>query len=308
MSPKFTTALSKPFTSFFPNNAILIRGKALDDRGLWANGSSMRLVDVTETGKNAFNWESGSDKGCVRIRSPKNLEKFLDWAIGGAQPLFIDITTLPNHIWAPILRRSLERDIEVSVTYAEPDKYKRKPEPDDGFDLSERIQRLGGITGFGSFEDEFERDYILVALLGFEGSRFEYVVSKLEPESWQVVPLIGVPGFQPEFPSYVYFENFVTLDATKSTNNVRFSPANCPFMTVSSLEKIANDNSCPLIKIAPIGTKPHALGALLFSILSTKRVSFIYDNPIKKSKRTSGLGLVHVYDVSKFCNENEMLS
>ena len=39
-------------------------------------------------------------------------------------------------------------------------------------------------------------------------------------------------------------------------------------------------NPDKLIKIAPIGTKPHCIAAILFAIKYYKNVEVVYDNPI----------------------------
>jgi hypothetical protein len=49
--------------------------------------------------------------------------------------------------------------------------------------------------------------------------------------------------------------------------------------------------------IAPVGTKPHALGAVLFAMKRSSEVEIMYDHPKRKAKRTSGVSLVHVYAV-----------
>ena len=59
-------------------------------------------------------------------------------------------------------------------------------------------------------------------------------------------------------------------------------------------------NEAGLMKIAPIGTKPHALGAFLFPLKTSRRVEFVYDFPIRKRNRTIGTGKVFVYRISEF--------
>jgi len=46
-----------------------------------------------------------------------------------------------------------------------------------------------------------------------------------------------------------------------------------------------------------IGTKPHALGAVMFALTSPSRIELIYDNPIRKEGRTDGLDRLLVYHV-----------
>jgi hypothetical protein len=52
------------------------------------------------------------------------------------------------------------------------------------------------------------------------------------------------------------------------------------------------------LQIAPIGTKPHALGAVLFCLSRPRSVELVYDHPIRKLGRTTGASRLLVYDVS----------
>jgi hypothetical protein len=47
-----------------------------------------------------------------------------------------------------------------------------------------------------------------------------------------------------------------------------------------------------------IGTKPHALGAVLFSLMSGCPTELVYDHPIRKPGRTDGTERLLVYHVS----------
>jgi hypothetical protein len=52
------------------------------------------------------------------------------------------------------------------------------------------------------------------------------------------------------------------------------------------------------MKVAPIGTKPHAMGAVLFALASSKTVELVYDHPIRKATRTAGKARLLLYEVS----------
>jgi len=48
------------------------------------------------------------------------------------------------------------------------------------------------------------------------------------------------------------------------------------------------------------GTKPHALGAILFAIAHSDDVEIVYDNVKRKVGRTTGVARCLVYGVSDF--------
>ena len=69
------------------------------------------------------------------------------------------------------------------------------------------------------------------------------------------------------------------------------------------LDKIWKENHKPYMIVAPLGTKPHAIGAILYAIKNDDRVELIYDNPIRNVERTSGIGRILICNVTKLYNE-----
>ncbi len=139
-----------------------------------------------------------------------------------------------------------------------------------------------------------------VPLLGFEGTRLAYITENVQPPGGKTVPVVGAPGFRPEYPFYAYHGNRSALSETRAWKNVRFSIANCPFSLFYTLQDIADQYPRDLLKVAPIGTKPHALGAVLFAIVGRREVELVYDHPIRKKDRTEGASRLLVYHISAF--------
>ncbi len=54
------------------------------------------------------------------------------------------------------------------------------------------------------------------------------------------------------------------------------------------------------MKIAPIGTKPHAFGAVLNALSRPYATEIVYDNPVRARGRSEGQARVLVYGVSAF--------
>jgi len=190
------------------------------------------------------------------------------------------------------------------VVYTEPMEYSYSTAPIEGeiFDLSERIRGLEPLPGFARLHGSSD-DFILVPLLGFEGPRFAYLVQQLQPDSDNIYPIVGLPGFRHEYPFYTYWCNKTTLVSTRAYRQVRYARANCPFSLFHVASDIMHRNAEKPLRIAPIGTKPHAVGAVLFVLAnasSGQLVELVYDHPIRKAKRTSGASRVAVYYVSSF--------
>lgn len=233
----------------------------------------------------------------VALRSGESLSRF--WERFGGRSAYIDITGLGHHLWAPLLRSALERGVEVRVVYVEPVDYKQSATPTEGeiFDLSEQIAGIAPIPGFASLAEDDGGEFLLVALLGFEGPRFAHVLESVQPLGGKVVPFVGAPGFRAEYPFYTYHGNKAPLVESRAWTRVMYVTANCPFSVFRLLDVVSREYAGPL-KIAPIGTKPHALGAVLFAIAHEASVELVYDHPIKTPKRTVGSARALVYHVS----------
>src|SRR5262249_25984335 len=133
-----------------------------------------------------------------------------------------------------------------------------------------------------------------------EGARFGYVLEHVQAVPEKTVPIVGVPGFRPEYPFHAYTGNRIQLERDFIFRNVRYAKANFPFDVFGGIHRIAADFPNDLLRIAPIGTKPHGIGAILYSISRPDRVELIYDHPVRKGRRTTGEARVCVYDVGSF--------
>ena len=197
----------------------------------------------------------------VALRGQQQLRGM--WEAVGTPSVYLDITGLRRHVWAPLLRSALEACSRVVVVYVEPGRYRPSRAPTEGsiYDLSESISGVSPIPGFTSLDDNSD-DVCFVPLLGFEGTRLAYLLEKVQPSGGKTVPIVGVPGFLPEYPFVSYLGNRLPLLEKQAWKEVRYAAANCPFSLYYALEDIAADYPGHRLKIAPIGTKPHAIGAI----------------------------------------------
>lgn len=237
----------------------------------------------------------------LSLRSSSSIEAFLSSL--SAKQIYLDITGLNHHVWAPLVKVAIERRISLKVVYVEPLDYTPNASPRKGeiFDLSERISGISPIPLFTSLAEVEEDNLCFIPLLGFEGARLRYMLEEVEPPGRKIVPIIGVPGFRLEYPFHAYLGNQPVLEETEVWKNSRYARANCPFSLFYVLEDVLKDYPSEHVKIAPIGTKPHALGAVLLAIAAQSRsVELVYDHPKRKPKRTSGVLRLLQYSVSDF--------
>lgn len=301
--PVFTTSHESNYP--MPAGVTLVFGRSVEERSEFAGATLAASADdsfeVVAQEREAFEWSHPTTgrSGRVRVRSDRDLEAFV--ALLGDSAV-IDVTGLSHHIWAPMVRSCVKRLRSLRCLYVEPLSYKRHTAPTEYelFDLSESIEGVAPIPGFatlGAYDD-----FLFAPLLGFEGRRLAYVLSEIEPRDDRIHPVIGVPGFRPEFPFFAYEGNRLALEDTGAFSQVSYARANCPFSLFYALEDLAIYNPDVPMAVALIGTKPHSLGGVLFALFSGRPVEIVYDYPVRKVQRTTGHARILEYHISAFAD------
>jgi hypothetical protein len=242
------------------------------------------------------------------LRSTKDMQTLINKY--NVSIIYIDTTGLNNRIIASLLKNTSiineKQKLEIYIIYVEPKIYKIPYFKLEGVynDLSERIEGIEPLPCFANVipnTDEIK----FVALLGFEGGRFTYLRECIQPPEDSIIPIIGVPGYRIEYPFIALWGNRITLEESKSWNDIRYVAANSLIDVYFLLNKILHEppENSKLI-LAPIGTKPHAIAAILFAIKYPKQVEIVYDNPKRKINRTDGDGQIIICNISTLLNEN----
>ena len=215
----------------------------------------------------------------------------------------IDITGFEHAHWAWLVRAALMSEARsIGAIYCEPENYTFSESPMGGefFALSEKIRGIEPLPGFASIVPR-HGNFVFVPMLGFEGPRLSYMIEQVQPNQALTYPIVGVPGFQLEFPFYsVQGNRRVLLNEEHIWGNRRLANANCPSSVYTVLDNIRREHPEKVMKIAPIGTKPHALGAILFKLNFEDQVDIVYDNPIRKAGRTSGYSRTLFYNIGLY--------
>jgi hypothetical protein len=194
-----------------------------------------------------------------------------------------------------------ETSIQLSAIYVEPLHYTKSkvPRPGDIFALSDKLHGIRPLPGLVRLRQGGDRG-VLVALIGFEGWRFDAVLAKLEPDAGTVIPLIGVPGFRAEYPFFTVEGNVIPLERDDNWTRRQFATANDPFEVFEVLSCLQEKHNGVLLRIAMVGTKPHALGAVIYHAVNPELSELIYDNPVRSAGRTDSDRNLLQYDVSSF--------
>jgi len=306
-----TTTLFPTWDEFTPlKDSAYLFGTSVEDRSIHPETWESGILDVSFMRVRTGSGESENDLYSCSIEFRGNTR---DFQLRGGKELlsyfvsipclsfYLDITGLAHSVWAPLLRALLLTQKPVSIVYVEPISYSFSKTPTEAeiFDLSEQGLGIRPIPSFSTFSEPPNReDVVFIPLLGFEGQRFGFLMEEVQPPIQTTFPIIGVPGFRLEYPFHTYLGNRNILRAMRLYTRVRFAIANSASDIFYLLREIAGEYPNHLLKIAPIGTKLHALGAILFALLEPRPVELVYDHPIRKSKRTIGKANILVYHVA----------
>lgn len=220
--------------------------------------------------------------------------------------ILIDITSLSHPVvfyLINILKKKFAPK-KLYICYTEPQKYGKidSDEVEVKFDLTEKFCEVNSLPGYLRISDH-NKEKLLVAILGFEGSRFSKAFGDVNPAQRKTYGVVGFPSFYPSWQYYVYSQNQSTLVLSKATDLIVRATANEPFGVYNILEKIKRKNSDFEMTIAPIGTKPHSLGVSMFAT-KNEDVQLYYDFPSHGKKiRTIGVGKSLLYNLTDFINE-----
>lgn len=211
--------------------------------------------------------------------------------------VYVDITGLTHGAWAALLRASMDYVESIAFIYTEPGAYKEHESPSSSslFDLTAAFGGVAPLPGMANLSGpEKHAKSLLVTFLGFESARAKHIAFDFDPQP-QIMPVVGLPGFRADYPQITISTNNDFLDETRAYRHVRYARASCPFDAYSVLSEIHRDNPGCYLYIAPTGTKPHALGAVWYALDHSRDTEIIYDHPVRKGKRTSGVGPTHIY-------------
>ena len=301
--PVFTTVLPHVSRLTPARDSLYVTGTSVEERSTHTEEWEASCQDVTfarmrrEDGTTAEFSVDGDSVEILHLRDAPSIVRFFETNSRGA--IYLDITGLPHRVWAPLLRGMRARPGLSFCVYVEPGDYRFSAVPTEAaiFDLSETREGIAPLPGFAAFP-EGDDDALFVPLLGFEGARFAYMLEAVQPKPRDIFPVVGVPGFRPEYPFYAYGGNRMKLWETMAWKNVLYAAANCPFSLYQLLERLSTSNPSRRMIVAPIGTKPHALGSILYCLNHARTVEILYDHPVRKKRRTLGTSRVCLYDVS----------
>lgn len=224
------------------------------------------------------------------IRNPKSsLSEFEKSDFDGSKNIGIDISCFTKPYFYFLIKLLRERFgvSKLTAYYTEPKSYYFPKGIFTAFHSSVGPLSIVEIPGYPGQEP---RDAVrkLVILLGFDGDLSREINEDVSPG--QTIVVNGFPSYSPKFKDISLIAN----EKLVSDRNIQvvYSKANHPFEVYNLLEAIKKettknrDNTETFINIAPLGTKPMALGACLFA-LHNPEVRVVYPLPEKYEDKYS---------------------
>ena len=186
----------------------------------------------------------------------------------------VDMTLLtrPFLFWLlKYLHRTLSGS-EIFIYYTEPESYRYTEGTFDTYQATVGPLEVREVPGFpGTPRSSGESN--LTVLLGFDGQLATAINEDVAPRE-----TIVVNGFPSYFQKYKDISLVNNERLVSGARRLFYAPADNPFETYNLLDRIRRDAPDVFMTLAPLGTKPMALGACLFAI-ENEDVRVVYPRP-----------------------------
>jgi len=199
----------------------------------------------------------------------------------------IDISTFPkNSLLITLKALELIEPVQtIRVLYTEPESYSTTQQQSHAFGL----RRTGIIPTF-SAPYRADRELILIMQLGYEGDRALGVWQRIQPH--RTIVAIARPAYRPDWENFTERLNAPLLAALQKTD-IHYVDPRDPWSTHKFLFDAIAGNSAAGDNyfIAPLGTKPEAVGVYLFTREYPAAASVIYAAPVNPKHQYIGRGI-----------------
>ena len=283
----------------FETYDMALIGEVIDQRGVMATNHAKSISKHQKTV--IYNYQT-SQMLCDSISIDcDHFDSYLANYLGAN--ILLDSTTLGIPEISIITKNYYQLGQTIlSFLYLEPGGYKKptyNPSLDKRlFDLSGKVELFKAIPGSVIM---LRDDSITSAvfLVGFEGQRLDQAMEQLALLPSRTNIIFGVPAFQPGWEMDSFANHIRIIKERNIDGDILFAGAQnpkCVYDTLHSIYKALDSKQNERLVIFPIGTKPHAIGAALFSSIKTN-VGLIFDNPTLMQNRSFDFTKWYLYKV-----------
>jgi hypothetical protein len=277
-----------------PHWAAAFIGTPVDDRGTAAvefAGTHSDLVLTTTYDPHTL--ELSLDNGVLNAGALGEYLRSL-----GEAPLLVEATTLgfvEIFLICNACREAGGRTLYF--LYTEPARY-RVPQKAHvlhkrDFGLSDEVQDFSGVPG-STILLRGDNPARGVFLVGYEGQRLDQALEQTALRPSECAVVFGVPAFQPGW-EMDSFANNIRVLRDWGLDELLYAGAQNPSAAYEVLDQVRR--SCrqdQRMIVAPIGTKPHGIGAAVFAC-DYEDVGLLYDHPLRSQGRSSAIAQWHLF-------------
>lgn len=272
-------------------------GSELDDR----TKESIRICKEKGDATHEITYDPNS-LSVIFNKNEFECEVFFEQFHQESYSVLLDATTLGT-VELAIAIKTLYQDEcckTLDVLYIEPGEYTTtgtsNSNPGTSYNLSEEISGYVGIPGLSHQIDEADNNRYIF-FVGFEAVRLTRAFDEQNVNKELSCIVFGVPAFKTNWESNSFINNIRAIGDNNLKDRIFFAPADNPQASFDILNDESKRSDSERLVIAPIGTKPHAIGACVFIAANDNLSSLLYDHPIKKQARSAGVGKKHLYRV-----------
>ncbi|GAA5438460.1 hypothetical protein [Deinococcus aquaticus] len=288
------------------SNSILITGIKRGDSNYCINLPSDDDIYISIIDRENIRVLHKLNNRDVNLRNQDAIDHLLTSILPGKK-FILDITFLPINVWGVLLRRLIILHISHCVMYKSSESYENMDagETIEEFHMSDEIEGIYPLPGFYRLNrPKLGQTKIFIPILGFQGSRVQYILDKEIEADYLIHPLLGVPGIRSDYGRISLFQNRQMINQKGVYKNIAYYSAWSPFEAITEMKKIIEGRSGLYIKIAPLGNKPSSLAAILFAMhcekLKGHMVNIIFDHPKIPSDFEKRTGKIYIYDTHEY--------
>lgn len=271
-------------------------GNSIDDRTKFSieytNNSSKKIIELKYVQEKFVLLFDKVEVECHEIDT--YLKKF------DIHEVLVDATSLGIPELALLIKNIKDICVELVFLYVEPEEYLSK---NSALTSQEEFVLSTNIVGFESAgiptiskTVSTEKERIFIFFLGFEESRLHSAIEAYDISSDEAKIIFGVPAFQVGWELRSIKRNINVLKEFNEIKSISYCGANSVESSLNLLRSFKDKFPNCDIHILPIGTKPHALGTLLY-LEEDSNSSLLFDQPQKRVGRTTGISEIHFYKV-----------
>lgn len=273
---------------------IALVGEPLDERG----DAAVALMNRIATRVHTVTFDQAENE--VAIDGGAATPNVLDHLVNGSS-VTLEATTLGFAELFFAIRTLWDRErAHLHVVYAEPRDYlrtsARNPLTRRSFELTNEVAYFAGLPRATILLDG-SRAVRAVLFAGYEGQRLQQLFEQVQIRATDSELVFGVPAFRPGWEMNSFANALPIIEEHGLTNRLRFAGAQNPAAAYSVLLDVRTSYPAARLLIAPVGTKPHGIGAAVFAC-EQDNVGLVYDFPVRRGGRSSEIANWHYFEIT----------